>query len=65
MEEEKQPIKNGKSKRPAENKENTETSWELEFEEVEENLIRMGMSPENITAKTDVHSIDFLSMELL
>ena len=65
MEEEKQLTKKGKNERPEENKGNNEKSRELEFKEVEENLIRMGMSPENITAKTDAHGIDFLSMELL
>ena len=44
MEEEQQLTKNGKNERPEENEGNNEKSRELEFEEVEENLIRMGMS---------------------
>ena len=60
-----QPTNNGKREKTVVTKDNPEKSREVEIEEIEENLMKMGMSPENISSKIDEHGRDFLSMELL
>ena len=63
MARESQSIDNDERERPEESKEEIVRSREIEVDEVEENLLKMGLSPLNISKKIDAHGSDFLSME--